>query len=96
MPHHIVYKPAERPECEALVDGRWVPAEIRMWVQHDDGTWTADVGYAPAPSENRIGTFPAGKLRAHDGSPRTPGLEEPQTGGGLCGPWAEDARRSAR
>ena len=29
MPHYIVYKPADRPECEALVDGRWVPAEIR-------------------------------------------------------------------
>jgi len=63
MPHHIVYKPAERPECKALVDGRWVPAEIRMWVQHDDGTWTADVGNATAPAENRIGTFSAAELR---------------------------------
>ena len=25
MPQHIVYKPSERPECEALVDDRWVP-----------------------------------------------------------------------
>ena len=44
-----------------------------MWVQHDDGTWSADVGYATAPSENRIGTFAADRLR---------GLEEPQNDGG--------------
>ena len=73
MPRHIVYKPADRPECEALVDGRWVPAEIRMWVQHDDGTWTTDVGYPTAPSENRIGTFPTDRLR---------GLDEPENDGG--------------
>ncbi len=71
MPRHIVHKPADRPECEALVDGHWVPAEVRMWVQHDDGTWTADVGYSIAPAENRIGTFPADLLRTLGGtSPR--------------------------
>ena len=56
MPHHIVFRPAERPECEALVNGRWVPAEVRMWVQRDDGAWTADVGYSMTLAENRIGT----------------------------------------
>ena len=34
-----------------------------MWGRHDDGTWTADVGYANAPSENRIGTVRADMLR---------------------------------
>jgi hypothetical protein len=66
LPQYIVYKPAERPECEALVDGRWVPAEVRMWVKHDDRAWTADVGYATAPAQNRIGTFAANQLRAVD------------------------------
>jgi hypothetical protein len=46
MPQHIVYKSADRPLCGFLVDGRWVPVEVRMWVQADDGTWTADVGFA--------------------------------------------------
>jgi hypothetical protein len=64
VPHDVVYKPDDRPECEALVEGRWVPAEIRMWVQDAAGTWTADVGYSADPSENRIGTFPTNKLRA--------------------------------
>jgi hypothetical protein len=41
-----------------------VPAEIRMWVQHNDGTWTADIGYSTAPAENRIGTFAALELSA--------------------------------
>jgi hypothetical protein len=77
MPQHIVYKPAERPECEALVDGRWVPAEIRMWVQHNDGTWTADVGYATAPTENRIGTFPADRLRSTDPPTQGAGVDAP-------------------
>ena len=68
MREPIVYRPADRPLAEALVDGRWVPAEIRMWVQHDDGTWTADVGYSPAPAETRLGTFPADRLRAPGGA----------------------------
>ena len=68
MPEHIVNRPADRPQCEALVDGRWVPAEVRMWVKHDDGNWTADVGYSPAAAENRIGTFPADRLRAPGGT----------------------------
>ncbi|MET1060843.1 MAG: hypothetical protein ABWX84_14680 [Nocardioides sp.] len=75
MPHHIVYKPADRPEREALVDGRWVPAEIRMWTQHDDETWSADVGYSMAPAENRIGTFTADRLRALGGAAFGVGLE---------------------
>ena len=67
MPHHVVYKPAERPECEALVDDR---------------TWTADVGYSTAPAENRIGRFPRTGC-AHSLAVRALlGLEEPQNGGG--------------
>jgi len=71
----IVYRPADRPEAEVLVDGTWWPAEIRMWVQHHDGTWTADVGYATAPAENRIGTFPADRLRAPGGAALETGRE---------------------
>ena len=83
MPQHIVYKPAERPECEALVDGRWVPAEVRMWVQHDDGTWTADVGYSPAPFARRPdGNLPPRTGCAHraalrSGSETVTGLGRP-------------------
>ena len=67
MAQHIVYAPSERPLAEALVEGRWVPAEVRMWVQHDDGRWTADVGFSPSAAENRIGTFTADQLRPVDG-----------------------------
>jgi hypothetical protein len=30
MPAHQVYKPADRPMAEVLIDGKWRPAEIRM------------------------------------------------------------------
>ena len=65
---YVVYPPAERPLCEARVGDRWVPAEVRMWVRADDGSWTADVGYSPVQGENRIGTFRSDELRGlgHD------------------------------
>ena len=71
----VVYKYADRPLAEVLVDGTWWPAEIRMWVQHNDGTWTADVGYSMAPAENRFGTFPADRLRAPGGAALEAGRE---------------------
>ena len=58
------HKPADRPLCEALVDDRWVPGEVRMWVQAADGSWSADVGYSLERGSTRIGTFPADRLRA--------------------------------
>lgn len=60
----IVYKPLDRPDVEVLVDGTWCPGELRMWTQHDDDTWTADVQYRP-PGEHSsfIATFPADQVR---------------------------------
>jgi hypothetical protein len=58
----IVYRPADRPEVEVLVDGTWYSGEVRMWTNRD-GTWYADVGWSSGPAENRIRTFSADQLR---------------------------------
>jgi hypothetical protein len=31
-----IYAPFERPSIEVLVDGRWLPGELRMWSQESD------------------------------------------------------------
>lgn len=80
----IVYRPAERPLCEAFVDGRWVPAEVRMWTQGDDGAWSADVGYSPSPAVSRTGTFRSSDLRTDAAHASPPG-------GPSRGAWGDDA-----
>jgi hypothetical protein len=68
MPTRHVIKPADRPMAEVLVDGEWRPAEIRMWTQEDDGSWTANVSWSSGPFENRLDVFPAERLRPVDGN----------------------------
>jgi hypothetical protein len=46
MPKFHVPKPSD-PDVEVLIDGAWCQGELRMWTQHDDGTWTAQVQYQP-------------------------------------------------
>lgn len=67
MATYHVFKPAERPLAEVLVDGMWRPAEIRMWTRADDGSWTANVSWSSGPTENRLDNFSAELLRPlHD------------------------------
>lgn len=59
----IVYKAGERPLIEVLVDGRWLPGELRMWLQHEDDSWTAQVKYSDEESYTFIETVPADRVR---------------------------------
>ena len=58
-----VYSPADRPEVEVLVEGTWHYGELRMWTQHRDGSWSANVMWTRAHGENRLDTFPAENVR---------------------------------
>ncbi len=49
--------PADRPEVEVLVDGTWHYGELRMWTQHDDESWSANVVWSRAHGANRLDTF---------------------------------------
>lgn len=66
MPTHHVLKPADRPMAEVLIDGVWRPAEVRMWIHEDDGTWSANVSWSSGVMENHLDTFPADQLRSVD------------------------------
>lgn len=71
MPTHHVPLQGERPDVEVFVfdAGRpgldlWCAGELRMWTQHDDGAWTAQVQWQrPAAGSRQIGTFPADRVR---------------------------------
>jgi len=65
MPEPIVYAPADRPLVEVEHDGAWYPGELRMWTQRDDG-WHAQVTWSLGPGDNRIDTFPEGRVRPVD------------------------------
>lgn len=68
-----VYKPHERPLVEVLVDGRWLPGEIRMWSLLEDDTVVGNVQYSTHPGDNRLGTFDLADVRPVDersGEPR--------------------------
>ena len=60
---HTVYEPHERPEIEVLVEGAWHYGELRMWIQHRDGSWSANVMWERAHGENRLDALPAEKVR---------------------------------
>jgi hypothetical protein len=60
---HTVSRPHERPEVKVLVDGAWHYGELRMWTQHADRTWSAQVTWTRAAGENLIGKFPASEIR---------------------------------
>jgi hypothetical protein len=61
-----VYLPHARPPVEVLVDGRWWRGELRMWTQHRDGSWHAQVLWSDAPKMLRIDTFPDDRVRSLD------------------------------
>ena len=58
-----VYRLADRPQIELLVDDTWYPGELRMWTQARDGSWSANVMWSRVSGENRIDTFPADHVR---------------------------------
>ena len=61
---HHVPKPGDRTDVEILVDGTWCPGELRMWTQHDDGTWSAQAQFQPPGTHSLvIGAFPADQVR---------------------------------
>ena len=65
QPQHSVYRPDERPDVEALVDGEWRLDELRAWTLHEDGTRTVDVQYQPVGTNSRtIGTLTADEIRS--------------------------------
>jgi hypothetical protein len=57
-----VYPPGERPEVSVLVDHVWHPGELRMWSQHDDGTWWVNVNWS-RDGMRHVGSFPADRVR---------------------------------
>lgn len=60
---HILFLPASRPDVEVLVDDEWVRGELRMWLQHPDGSWWGDVQWRRDPGATYLGSFPADQLR---------------------------------
>lgn len=62
----VVFKPEERPLVEVLIDGRWLPGELRMWAQDENGDWTANVKYTDEEHFNYITTVVADQVRKVD------------------------------
>jgi hypothetical protein len=52
----------QRPEVEVQVDGAWYSGELRQWIEAD-GYRTCDVSWRRAPTETRLDTFPAARVR---------------------------------
>ena len=46
-----------------LVEGAWHHGELRMWTQHGDGSWSANVMWSRAYGENRLDILPAENVR---------------------------------
>jgi hypothetical protein len=57
-----VYRPDERPDVLATIHGVEYPGELRMWQQHEDGSWWADVNWS-RDGQRYVDTVPAGDLR---------------------------------
>jgi hypothetical protein len=72
--HNVtVYKPADRPDVEVLVDDEWLPGEARMRWQEDSGTWWYQVSWRPAATHTRrLDNFPTDRLRQ---GPTAPNLQ---------------------
>lgn len=62
----IVYRPAERPNVEVEVNGRWYEAELRMWQPDADGAWRGQVQWHRAVGSTLIDTFPSARIRRVD------------------------------
>lgn len=58
----ITYEALEQPDAEVLVDGDWHRAEVRQWVQRDDGTWWANVTWHRGTATH-LDNFPAVHVR---------------------------------
>jgi hypothetical protein len=62
MPEPLVYRAADRPAVEVLIDDTWYPGELRMWSPRPDGTWEGNVMHSTGPAENRLDTFPQDRI----------------------------------
>ena len=58
----IVYSPLERPDVEVLVDGTWLPAEVRMATLLDDSSWEFSVAWH-RDDNTYPDTFPGHQVR---------------------------------
>lgn len=70
----MIFRPADRPEIEALVDGTWHSGELRAWVPRD-GSWEARVWYSLRPGHMCLVTLAADHIRCagvDDGGVRPP------------------------
>lgn len=56
------YPPADWPDVEVLVDGDWLPGDLRAWSRRDDG-WHGHVQYSKGPAQNYLASFPAEQIR---------------------------------
>jgi hypothetical protein len=63
MPEPVVYRPADRPDVEVLVDGTWYAGELRAWFPLPDGTWEGNVQYSLGPAQNYLDQFPQDRIR---------------------------------
>ncbi|WP_426243654.1 hypothetical protein [Nocardioides sp. LHG3406-4] len=63
MKQRIVYQGWERPLIAVLIDRTWYPGELRMWTQHDDDTWTADVSYTDEHHMNHLTSVASDQVR---------------------------------
>lgn len=64
MPSFYVPKPGDRPDVLVDVDGTWLPGELRMWVQADDDSWSAQVQWRPVGTNSRrVDTFAQSAIR---------------------------------
>jgi len=62
----IVFAAHERPLVEVLIEGRWLSGELRMWVQDQNGDWTANVRYTDEAHFNFVTTVVAEQVRKVD------------------------------
>jgi hypothetical protein len=60
-PEPYVYPVAERPDAQVLVDGEWLPAELRMRTQRADG-WHYNASWH-RDGMTYLDTFPAASVR---------------------------------
>lgn len=73
-----IYAPADRPDVEVLVDGDWLPGELRMWMPEGEDAWSAQVQWRPpGTNSRRIDTFEAARVRAVDEDPTDRGVSAP-------------------
>jgi hypothetical protein len=70
-PGHVVYTGEDRREVQVLVEGRWLPGELRSWDHDDNDTWSGMVTWSAGPAEQRLGRFFADRIARRDTAPST-------------------------